>query len=79
MAAAFAFVCIDLPKAPGRPTPTRVRLDQIAAVEPSVSDDRHCRVTLLSGTVLIGTRSPGEVWDAMREAARWLETAVDDD
>ena len=79
MAAAFAFVCIDLPKAPGRPTPTRVRLDQIAAVEPAKTNPERVRVTLLSGTVLIGTRSPGEVWDAMREAARWLETAVDDD
>lgn len=79
MATAFAFVRIDLEPAPGRPAPTRVRLDQIAAVEPSPINPERVRVTLFSGAMLTGSRSPADVWGAMQEAARWLETAVDDD
>ena len=79
MAAPIAFVRIDREPAPGGPTPTRVRLDQVAAIEPAKTDAERVRVTLLSGAVLIGSRSASDVWDAMLEAARWLEAAVDDE
>lgn len=51
----------------------RVRLDQIAAVQPAKDGLGGTLVTALSGATFLGSRDVDDVWAAMHEAAVLLD------